>query len=160
VTYQFDRDIDCRPQKEPERRPRVLPTALTAGGLALLASSRLSPRAYSVSSYSTFASEKWSVEAADKAVGLKDFQAFQQQVVGQMQSTAQLLAAQQAETKRLVDQVSALAAKIEADRAAPASAQIALPATPSVRKKPAAPKPAAGISTGGAPLPPPVQLTR
>ena len=96
----------------------------------------------------------------DKTVGLKDFQAFQQQVAGTVQSTAQLVAAQQAEIKRLSDQVSALAAKIDALQRPAASAQAAAPVPPpppaqaqAARKKPAAAKPPPGISTGGAPLP-------
>ena len=99
------------------------------------------------------------VVAADKPVGLKDLQALQQQIAGPLQSNAQLLAAQQAEIKRLSDQVSALAAKVEALERPPASAQASLPASAvpapaAPRKKPAAPKTPAGISVGGAPLPP------
>jgi uncharacterized coiled-coil protein SlyX len=99
------------------------------------------------------------VAVADKPVGSSDFAAFQQQIAGSLQSSAQLLGAQQAEIKRLSDQVSALAAKIETLQHPTASAQAAMPpapapATPAPRKKPAAPKPAApAISTGGAPLP-------
>jgi uncharacterized coiled-coil protein SlyX len=98
-------------------------------------------------------------ETADKTVGLKDFQAFQQQVAATMQSTAQLVAAQQAEIKRLSDQVAALAAKIDTLQRPAATAQAAAPVPPSApppapaRKRPAAAKPPPGISTGGAPLP-------
>jgi hypothetical protein len=96
---------------------------------------------------------------ADKPAGLKDLQALQQQIAGSAQSTAQLLAAQQAEIKRLADQVAALAAKVDvlerpADTAQ-ASLPAAQPASPATRKRPAAPKQPAGISVGGAPLPPP-----
>jgi uncharacterized coiled-coil protein SlyX len=96
-------------------------------------------------------------EGPDKTVGLKDFQAFQQQIAATMQSTAQLVAAQQAEIKRLSDQVAALSAKIDtlqppaaSEQAAPAPA----PPTAAARKRPAAPKQPPGISVGGAPLPP------
>ena len=58
-------------------------------------------------------------EVPDKTVGLKEFQALQQQIAATTQSTAQLVAAQQAEIKRLSDQVSALAAKIETLRIPP-----------------------------------------
>jgi len=99
-------------------------------------------------------------ETPDKTVGLKDFQAFQQQIAATMQSTAQLVAAQQAEIKRLSDQVAALAAKIDALQRPAVSAQAAAPAPPppappppAARKKPAAAKLPPGISTGGAPLP-------
>jgi uncharacterized coiled-coil protein SlyX len=106
------------------------------------------------------------VVAADKPVTLKDLQALQQQIAGPLQSNAQLLAAQQAEIKRLSDQVSALAAKVEALEHPPASAQALLPApappspapaaapAAAARKKSAAPKSPPGISVGGAPLPP------
>jgi uncharacterized coiled-coil protein SlyX len=96
--------------------------------------------------------------AADKALGSRDFVAFQQQIAGSQQSTAQLLAAQQAEIKRLSDQVSALTAKVDTLQHPPASAPTAIPqpvapAAPAARKKSAASRPPPGISTGGAPLP-------
>jgi uncharacterized coiled-coil protein SlyX len=99
--------------------------------------------------------------APDTPVGSKEFRAFQQQIAGSLQSTAQLVAAQQAEIKRLSDQVSALTAKIDALQNPGSSAQAAVPVPPpaapaaAARKKPAAAKPAPGISVGGAPLPPP-----
>ena len=51
----------------------------------------------------------------------------QQQIAGPLQSNAQLLAAQQAEIKRLSDQVAGLAAKVNALEHPPATAQAALP---------------------------------
>ena len=99
-------------------------------------------------------------EAPDKTVGLKDFQAFQQQIAATMQSTAQLVAAQQAEIKRLSDQVAALSAKIDTLQPPAGSAQAAAPVAPpppppsAARKRPAAAKQPPGISVGGAPLPP------
>jgi uncharacterized coiled-coil protein SlyX len=98
--------------------------------------------------------------AEDKTVGLKDFQAFQQQITATLQSTAQLVAAQQAEIKRLSDQVAALGATIDTLQRPAASAQAAAPAPPApvaARKKPAAPKQPPAISVGGAPLPPPTR---
>jgi uncharacterized coiled-coil protein SlyX len=96
---------------------------------------------------------------ADKPAGLKDLQALQQQIAGSMQSTAQLLAAQQAELKRLADQVAVLTAKVDLLERPAASAQASLPAAApppaAPRKRPIAPKQPAGISVGGAPLPPP-----
>jgi uncharacterized coiled-coil protein SlyX len=99
-------------------------------------------------------------EIPDKTVGLKDFQAFQQQIAATVQSTAQLVAAQQAEIKRLSDQVAALGAKIDTLQRPAATAQAAAPVpppapppAPAARKKPAAAKLPPGISTGGAPLP-------
>jgi len=92
---------------------------------------------------------------------LKEFEVLQQQIATTTQSTAQSVAAQQAEIKRLSDQVSALAAKIEQlqnpapSAQAPAAPAPPPPATPAARKRPAAATPAPGISVGGAPLPPP-----
>jgi hypothetical protein len=101
------------------------------------------------------------VAAADKPVGLKDFEALQQQITGSMQSNAQLLASQQAELKRLADQVAVLTAKVDLLERPAASAQASVPAqappaaAPAApRKRPAAPKQPAGISVGGAPLQP------
>jgi uncharacterized coiled-coil protein SlyX len=98
--------------------------------------------------------------APDKSVGQKDFQAFQQQIAATLQSTAQLVAAQQAEIKRLSDQVAALTAKIQTLQSPATSPQAAAPApsppaTPAARRRPIAPKEPPGISVGGAPLPPP-----
>jgi uncharacterized coiled-coil protein SlyX len=100
------------------------------------------------------------VATADKPVGLKDLEALQQQITGSIQSNAQLLASQQAELKRLADQVAVLGAKVDLLERPAASAQASVPATPppapapvAPRKRPAAPKQPAGISVGGAPLP-------
>jgi uncharacterized coiled-coil protein SlyX len=96
---------------------------------------------------------------ADKPAGLKDLQALQQQIAGSAQSTAQLLAAQQAEIKRLADQVAVLTAKVDLLERPAASAQASVPAAApppaAARKRPIVPKQPAGISVGGAPLPPP-----
>jgi uncharacterized coiled-coil protein SlyX len=90
-------------------------------------------------------------DAPGKTVGLKDFQAFKEQIAATMQSTTQLVAARQAEIKRMSDQVSALAAKIETlhNPATLAQAVAPPPAPPAARKKPAAAK----LSTGDPPLP-------
>jgi hypothetical protein len=50
---------------------------------------------------------------ADKPVGLGDLQAFQQQIAGSAQSTEKLLTAQQAEIKRLSDQVAVPSGKLD-----------------------------------------------
>jgi uncharacterized coiled-coil protein SlyX len=107
------------------------------------------------------------VETPDTSAGLKELQGLQQQLAATTQSNAQALAAQQAEIKRLSDQVAALTAKIEVlqSPAAPAPAQAAAapppqpqpppPAPGAARKRPtAAAKRPPGISVGGAPLPP------
>ena len=148
----------------PGRRRLWVPIAATAAGLALFGSaSALLWNVWggdlpALPSFTAGASPGATpAEIPDKPVGLKDFQAFQQQVTATVQSTAQLVAAQQAEIKRLSDQVAALAAKIDAQQRPAASAQAAEPAPPppppqAPRKKPAAAKLPPGISTGGAPL--------
>src|SRR5207253_7131202 len=100
------------------------------------------------------------VAVADKPVGLKDLEALQQQITGSIQSNDQLLASQQAELKRLADQVAVLTAKVDLLERPAASAQASVPATPppapapaAPRKRPAAPQQPAGISVGGAPFP-------
>jgi uncharacterized coiled-coil protein SlyX len=47
-------------------------------------------------------------------VGPDEFRAFQQQVTGQLRSNAQAVTAQEADVKRLSDQMAALSAKMEA----------------------------------------------
>jgi uncharacterized coiled-coil protein SlyX len=146
-------------QPAPERR-RWVPIAVAAG-LAMLGSASAvlwNAWGYALPALPSFTSGAAPAEVPDKTVGLKDFQAFQQQIAATTQSTAQLVAAQQAEIKRLSEQVAALAAKIDALQPPAASAQVAAPAppppaAPAARKRPAAAKLPPGISTGGAPLP-------
>ena len=117
------------------------------------------------------------VAVAVKAPASGDVDAFRQQITNLNQSTQQLLAAQQAEIKRLSDQVATLSGKLDLLQRPVTSAQAAIPATkpsapPAAKKKPEGakpvaaakpetrpavdPKPTGTISTGGAPL----QLTR
>jgi uncharacterized coiled-coil protein SlyX len=159
-------DIEDLHQPAPARR-RWVPIAVVAG-LALLGSASAwawyvwGDRLPALPSFTSSGPAPGAApaEVPDRTVGLKDFQAFQQQIAATMQSTAQLVAAQQAEIKRLSDQVAALSAKIDALQPPAASAQAAAPVPPppppppAARKRPAAPKQPPGISVGGAPLPP------
>jgi cell division protein FtsB len=156
-------ETEHQPEHEPKRR-RWVPIAAVAGLALFGVVSAFAWHTYgggplTLPSFA-FATGQPAAPAvvADKPVGLKDLQALQQQVAGSVQSTAQLLATQQAEIKRLADQVAVLAAKVDLLERPAASAQASLPAAqpvaPAARKKPAAPKPLPGISTGGAPLPP------
>jgi uncharacterized coiled-coil protein SlyX len=171
VAHLFDNapdEIEDLHQPAPARRRRWVAVAVAAG-LALFGSaSALLWHAWggglpALQSFTSSVAAPGTAPAGapDKTVGLKDFQAFQQQIAATVQSTAQLVAAQQAEIKRLSDQVAALTAKIDALQRPAASAQAAAPAPPpppaAARKKPAAaaPKQPPGISVGGAPLPPP-----
>jgi hypothetical protein len=167
VAHLFDNhpdDADYEAEQAPApQRARWVTIAIAAALLAVIgASSAVLWRGYGdrLPALPSFASGTEPVPAAvvaDKPVGSKDFQALQQQIAGSAQSTAQLLATQQAEIKRLADQVAVLAAKVDLLERPAASAQASLPApqpvAPAVRKKPAVPKPPPGISTGGAPLP-------
>ena len=126
-----------------------------------------------------FASTPTSVAAVEKPSGQGDLSALRQEITGTVQSTQQVLAAQQAEIKRLSEQVSALSSKLEMLQRPVTSAQGAMPApaptavAPVPKKKPDVAKPAAAkpaeaktadnkpaevkpgngpISTGGAPL--------
>jgi hypothetical protein len=142
------------------QRMRWVTIAIAVALLAVIgASSAVLWRSYGgrLPALPSFASGTEPAAVVDKPVGSKDFQALQQQIAGSAQSTAQLLATQQAEIKRLADQVAVLAAKVDLLERPTASAQASLPApqpvAPAARKKPAAPKPPPGISTGGAPLP-------
>jgi uncharacterized coiled-coil protein SlyX len=161
VTRPFNDAFDDQDRDAPEPRRWVWAGAIV--GLAMLGSvSALAWHALGggMPPMPSFASVTGAAPAtvADKAVGSKDFEALQQQTAASLQSTAQLLSAQQAEIKRLSDQVSALTAKIDTLQHPTASAQASMPppAAPAARKKPAAVKPAApAISTGGAPLPQP-----
>ena len=111
------------------------------------------------------------VASGEETVTLRDFQSFQRQTAETLQSTIQAIDAQKADLKSLSDQVSALAAKIDALQSAaqstgslsapvevrPVPQEPAVPARPPViaaRKKPLAPKTTGPISVGGAPLPP------
>ena len=168
MTYRVDEDYDDTPD-DPDEKPkgRALVHIVVAVMLAGAGSgSALLWRAYGAPSSTTVAATTSPV--ADKAApaGLGDLQALQQQVAGSAQSTEKLLTAQQAEIKRLSDQLSVLSAKLDLLQRPVTSAQAALPppapkpVAPAPRKKPAAPQSTGAISTGGAPLPPPVPLTR
>jgi uncharacterized coiled-coil protein SlyX len=132
VAHLFDNALD----ETDELRRRWVPIAVVAGLAMVGSASALLWRASGSSlpalpSFTSGAAPAAApADAPDKPVGLKDFQAFQQQIAATMQSTAQLVAAQQAEIKRLSDQVSALAARIDALQPPAASAPAAAPVPP------------------------------
>jgi uncharacterized coiled-coil protein SlyX len=159
VSWLHDNDTDYQPAEQPEG-PRWVPTLVGALVLATIGvGSAFGWHAYGGSPYPSFAFGT-SAASEPKPIGLDEFHAFQQQSTAQMQSSAQALAAQQAEMKRLSDQVAAVSAKIDAIQSSIASARAAIPAArPIAPKKPSQPKPAAArVPTGAAPLPPPIQL--
>jgi uncharacterized coiled-coil protein SlyX len=98
--------------------------------------------------------------SSPEAVPLQDIMALQEQMADSLEATRRDVATQQADLKKLSDQVSALVAKIDELQS---SAQPAAPSDPvrpaaiAAQKKPTAPKPpkpTGAISVGGAPLPP------
>ena len=104
---------------------------------------------------------------AEQPVSRADFEAFERPTLDTLHSITAHLDAQQADLRRLADQVAALSAKVEklqaATSALPAQTAVApvaapvppRPPTVAQRSKPAAPTtPSGPISTGGAPLPP------
>jgi uncharacterized coiled-coil protein SlyX len=170
VTYRAEDDRYDDHYDEPEEKPKrtsLVPTAVVAlllvcvgVGLAFFW------RAYggSVSALPSIAAVNGPAAApsaaAVKGVGAADLQALQQQLAGQIQAVNQLLASQQAELKRLSDQLAALTGKVDALQQPVAPAPVAKQAAPA-RKKPA-PAPVAANPAGAAapPPPPPLQLSR
>jgi hypothetical protein len=105
--------------------------------------------------------------SAEQPVSRMDFEAFERPILDTLHSITARLDAQQADLKRLADQVAGLSAKLETVQAAtsalpaqtavaPVAAPVPLrPPTVAQRRKPEAPTtPSGPISTGGAPLPP------
>jgi uncharacterized coiled-coil protein SlyX len=157
VTWHYDNnDQDYEdPPPEPARKRRVSPTIIGALLLAIIGSgSAFAWRAFGGSPYPSFAVGIGYTARDQKMVGLDEFRAFQEQIAEQIKSNAQGLAAQQAEVKRLSDQLAAVLAKADAVQSSIASARAALPAAPPKSPKPAAAKQKTPVPTSA----PPVQL--
>jgi uncharacterized coiled-coil protein SlyX len=146
VTFQYDDDdIDYEPA--PKRRSIPWSTIIIILGLATTGvTSAFVWRNYfgaNPNGGSIFSSGSgFAADATDKGPGLKDLQALQQQSASQMQAALQLLTAQQAETKRLADQVAALVGKVDALQhlinapSAPSASPLQRAAAPPARKPP------------------------
>jgi len=96
--------------------------------------------------------------SAKDAISAKEYELFQRQTSDSIQSATQDIAAQQADLKRLSDQVSTLTAHPEAMQSAAAQASpqqtaSARPPALAAGKKPPAQKPADRLSAQGVPLP-------
>lgn len=111
--------------------------------------------------------------SGEQPVSHADFDAFARPTTDTLQSMTEHLDAQQADLKKLADQVAALSAKVETMQSITSSipAQTPIisaaipvvpprPATIAQRRKLPAPKFAGHISVGGAPLPPAPLLGR
>jgi uncharacterized coiled-coil protein SlyX len=170
VTYRTDDDRFDDRYDEPQEKPKRASLVSTAVAALLLVcvgvGLAFSWRAYggSVATLPSIAAVNGPAAApggaAVKGVGPADLQALQQQLAGQIQAATQLLASQQAEIKRLSDQLAALTGKVDALQQPVAPAPVAKQAAP-VRKKPApAPVAANPASAAAPPPPPPLQLSR
>ena len=173
VTYRFDDEIVDTPEQKTGRGPAfyivvgVMLVCLGSGSALVARASGMGLPTLPSFTSSTPSVASAPAPVAAKPVALSDLQALQQQVAGSVQSTERLLAAQQAEIKRLSDQVVVLSGKLDLLQRPLSSAQAALPAAtpapaPALKpaaakpKKPAAAQSTGTISTGGAPLPAPV----
>jgi uncharacterized coiled-coil protein SlyX len=90
----------------------------------------------------------------EEAVSPDEFKAFQQDVAAKLEAVQQAAADQQADLKKLTDQVSAMAARLESLQSPPAAPPARPPVVAMTKRPAAAKKPASTISVGGAPLPP------
>jgi uncharacterized coiled-coil protein SlyX len=94
--------------------------------------------------------------SVEETVSLEDFRSFQQDLAAKLEAARRATADQQADLRRLADQISTLAAKMDNLQSAPVAVPAPVrPPIVAMSKKPAAPKKhASTISVGGAPLPP------
>jgi hypothetical protein len=186
VTEDFGREINVGPPPASLRKRRSLGGLL---GFLLLLVVVGSAAAFAWLNYDGLAELTHSAgltaagagSAAEPTVSASDFDAFQQKASTSIQAATDSVTAQQAELKRLSDQVQGLAGQVAAltsrldqqqtgsgpapgavltpQAAAPvraaATAAASRPAPTAARKRPTAPKPAGAISVGGAPLPSP-----
>jgi hypothetical protein len=93
-------------------------------------------------------------ETAPPVVSLKTFEAFQQAVDGSLQRDHELLKIQDAQLKRMSDQVLQLVMKLDLLESNARNAQAAIPVPVAPKAAPKKPAERPRISTGGAPLPP------
>jgi hypothetical protein len=164
VTYRLGDDVEDEPEEAPRGR-RWISVIVVLGLAATGSASALLWRAYgdNLPTFPSFGSTS-SAAPGDKVVMLKDLQAFQQQITSQTQAASQLLESQQAEIKRLSEQMTALATKVDTLQRSVTSAQVAPPAPipikpapipmPPVRKKPVVPKPVEEPPAEAPPSPP------
>lgn len=142
----------------PPRRSWVLRLIVALVGLAILAGAV----AYLLFTYGHLFEPAPAAQlpisvSVEETVSLDDFKAFQQDVAARLEAAQQAVADQQADLKRLSEQVSAIAAKLESLQsppAAPAATAVRPPVVAQTKKPPAARRPPNTISVGGAPLPP------
>jgi hypothetical protein len=104
--------------------------------------------------YGYDSSPSFKSETAPPVVSLKTFEEYQQATDGSLPRDHELLKIQDAQLKRMSDQVLQLIMKLDLFESNVRNAQAAIPVAPKAAPKKPAEKPR--ISTGGAPLPPAV----
>ena len=160
MTYRYDDDVDYEPEPEPRRRMPWTSIIVVAGLAFIGIAAAFLWRSYGSISFPTFSAGSATPAVTDKGPGLGELQALQQQSAAQIQTALQLLTAQQAEIKKLSDQLTALGGKVDALQrsvtAVPPTPPppAPKPVAPPARKKPAAPR----SSPTGAPPSAPVQI--
>jgi uncharacterized coiled-coil protein SlyX len=159
VTYRYDDDVDYEPEPEPRRR-KPWTSIMVVAGLAFIGiASAFLWRSYGSNSFPTFSAGS-APAVTEKGPGLGELQALQQQSSAQIQTALQLLTAQQAEIKKLSDQLTALIGRFDslqhtvAAPPPPPPPMPVKPVAPPARKKPAVPL----SSPPGAPASAPVQI--
>jgi uncharacterized coiled-coil protein SlyX len=149
VTWLNDVEYEESREEPDDDKRAVVSTVVGALVLAIVGSgSAFAWRSYASTPYPFFSLGGSS--AVPEKVGLAEFQAFQQQIAGQMQTNSQVLATQQADLKRLSEQIAAVSTKMDALQSSIVSARAAL-STSAAAKKPTKPK-SSTESTGAAPL--------
>jgi uncharacterized coiled-coil protein SlyX len=157
VTHRFEGDVEYEPEEAPQGRHWIW--VIVFVGLAATGSASAflwSAYGNNVPTFPSFGSTP-PADTGDKVVLLKDLQAFQQQITAQTQAATQMLGSQQAEIKRLSEQMTALATKLDTLQRSVTSAPVPPPAViplPPVRKKPAVPNPVEAPPAEAPPSPP------
>jgi flagellar basal body-associated protein FliL len=165
VTYRSEDDVEYETEEAPRRGRRWISIIVILALAATGSASAFLWRAYG-NNFPTFPSfgATPAADAGDKVIVQKDLQAFQQQITAQTQAATQLLGSQQAEIKRLSEQMTGLATKLDTLQRSVTSLQVTAPIPskpapipmPPVRKKPVAPKPAEEPAAEAPPSPSPL----
>ncbi len=165
MTYRSEDDVEYEAEEAPRRGRRWISIIVVLALAATGSASAFLWRAYG-NNFPTFPSFGATppADAGDKVIVQKDLQAFQQQITAQTQAATQLLGSQQAEIKRLSEQMTGLATKLDTLQRSVTSLQVTAPIPskpapipmPPVRKKPVAPKPAEEPAAEAPPSPSPL----
>jgi len=165
VTYRREDDVEYEAEEAPRRGRRWISIIVILALAATGSASAFLWRAYG-NNFPTFPSfgSTPPADAGDKVIVQKDLQGFQQQITAQTQAATQLLGSQQAEIKRLSEQMTDLATKLDTLQRSVTSLHVTPPIPikptpipmPPVRKKPVVPKPAEEPAAEAPPSPSPL----